>query len=92
MFGHYRLDALLGRGGMGEVWRALDTRKDRVVALKVLGPWLAGDADFARRFAREASLAARLRGPHVVPIHDYGAVDGRLFIDRSSSTAWTWGR
>ncbi len=81
LFGPYRLEGLLGRGGMGEVYRAHDTGRDRVVALKLLPPQLAGDADFTARFRRESRLAARLRDPHVVPIHDFGEVDGRLFID-----------
>lgn len=81
VFGPYRLVAPLGRGGMGEVWRAVDTRKDREVALKVLGSWLGGDPEFAVRFRREAALAARLNAPNIVPIHDYGEIDGRLFID-----------
>jgi len=81
-FGPYRLVDLIGRGGMGEVWRAVDTRKnDRVVALKLLPASLAASADFASRFRREAHTAARLSDPHVVPIHDYGEIDGRLFID-----------
>ena len=66
---------------MGEVWRAVDTDKDREVALKVLGSWLGGDPQFAERFRRESALAARLNSPHIVPIHDYGEIDGRLFID-----------
>ncbi len=81
VFGPYRLEGLLGRGGMGEVHRAYDTGRDRVVALKLLPPQLAGDTDFTARFRRESRLAARLRDPHVVPIHDFGEVDGRLFID-----------
>ncbi|MDT7581835.1 MAG: hypothetical protein QOK35_3099, partial [Pseudonocardiales bacterium] len=80
-FGRYRLWGLLGRGGMGEVYRAYDTGRDRIVALKVLPPQLANDTDFIARFRRESRLAARLRDPHVVPIHDFGEVDGRLFID-----------
>lgn len=80
-FGPYRLLTLLGRGGMGEVWRAVDVRKDREVALKVLGAWLGGDEDFARRFKREAALVARLNAPNIIPVHDYGEIDGRLFID-----------
>jgi serine/threonine protein kinase len=80
-FGPYRLISLLGSGGMSEVWRAVDVRKDRPVALKVLRGWLAGDEEFADRFRREAALAAKLTGPNIVPIHDYGEIDGRLFID-----------
>lgn len=80
-FGPYRLLTLLGRGGMGEVWRAVDVRKDREIALKVLGAWLGGDEDFAKRFKREAALVARLNAPNIIPVHDYGEIDGRLFID-----------
>ncbi|MEU1430619.1 protein kinase [Nocardia sp. NPDC005746] len=79
--GHYRLVELLGRGGMGQVWLAEDTRLEREVALKLLPAELAADEDYRRRFEREARLAARLRGPHVVPIHAFGELDGRLYID-----------
>lgn len=79
-FGRYRLLSLLGEGGMGEVWRAHDTVTDRVVAVKVLPAKLANDKDFQQRFRREAHAAARLDTPHVVPIHDYGEIDGRLFV------------
>ncbi len=80
-FGPYELVDLLGVGGMGEVWRARDTRRDRWVALKVLPEQLNGDREFASRFRRESHVAARLREPHVIPIHDYGEIDGRLYID-----------
>jgi serine/threonine protein kinase len=80
-FGRYRLIELLGRGGMGEVWRAYDAGTDRVVAVKVLPADFAQDSTFEQRFRREAHAAARLNNPHVVPIHDYGEIDGRLFVD-----------
>jgi serine/threonine-protein kinase len=80
-FGRYRLLSMLGRGGMGEVWRAYDTETDRVVALKVLVPGLASDPVFEQRFRREAYAAAGLNEPHVVPIHSFGEIDGRLYVD-----------
>jgi YVTN family beta-propeller protein len=79
--GNYRLDSLLGAGGMGEVYRAYDTHRDRYVALKLLPQALSGDRAYLKRFQRESSVAARLRDPHVIPIHDFGEIDGQLFID-----------
>src|SRR5271169_4019005 len=73
---------LLGRGGMGEVWRAHDTAtNNRTVAIKLLPPHLAQDDTFVQRFRREADAAARLNTPHVIPIHTYGEIDGRLYVD-----------
>lgn len=66
---------------MGRVYRAYDETTDRVVALKVLPPHLAQDQDFQQRFRREARIAAGLTDPHVVPIHGYGEIDGRLYVD-----------
>jgi serine/threonine protein kinase len=79
-FGRYRLVDLLGRGGMGEVWRAYDTTMNRVVALKVLPANFADDEQYQVRFRREAQAAAGLDEPHVVPIHDFGEIDGRLYV------------
>jgi Protein kinase domain len=80
-FGRYQLIELMGRGGMGEVWKAFDTATQRVVAVKVLPAQLAADPVFEQRFRREAHAAAGLSDPHVVPIHNFGEIDGRLYVD-----------
>jgi serine/threonine protein kinase len=80
-FGRYELIELLGRGGMGEVWKAFDTATQRVVAVKVLPAQMAADPTFEQRFRREAFTAAGLNNPHVVPIHNFGEIDGRLYVD-----------
>lgn len=66
---------------MGEVYEAYDTVKDRVVAVKLLHEELAGDPAYQVRFRRESQAAARVAEPHIVPIHDWGVIDGVLFID-----------
>jgi streptogramin lyase len=76
----YRIDAFIGAGGMGEVYRALDTSLDRNVALKVLVPRLADDERFRERFLRESRLAASLDHPNVIPVYEAGEAEGRLFI------------
>ncbi len=80
-FGRYRLLELLGQGGMGQVYRAFDIATDRVVALKVLRSEASDDTAFQQRFRRESHTAAGLTDPHVVPIHGYGEIDGRLYLD-----------
>jgi len=76
----YRIEALIGRGGMGVVYRAFDLRLKRQVALKLIAPPLTRDERFRERFARETELAMSLEHPNVVPIHDAGEVDGQLYL------------
>nr|WP_225952660.1 serine/threonine-protein kinase [Mycobacterium sp. OAS707] len=75
------MTALLGKGGMGEVYEAYDKEKGRTIALKILLDQYAEDERFRARFLRESRAAAVLQEPHVVPIHDWGEIDGKLFID-----------
>jgi DNA-binding beta-propeller fold protein YncE len=75
-----RLEALVGRGGMGVVYRAFDPRLKRHVALKLLAPELSADERFRQRFLTESELAAALEHPNVVPIHDAGEADGQLYL------------
>ncbi|MGY4650510.1 serine/threonine protein kinase [Mycobacterium sp. URHB0021] len=79
-FAGYRILRLLGSGGMGEVYLVQHPRLPRHDALKVLGPDVSGDISFQERFIREADLAASLRHPHIVGIHDRGEHDGQLWI------------
>ena len=76
----YRLEELVGRGGMGVVYRAHDVALERSVALKLLSPHLAEDRDFRERFLVESRLAAALEHPNVVPVHDAGEADGQLYL------------
>jgi serine/threonine-protein kinase len=75
----YRIDGELGRGGMAVVYQAHDLKHDRAVALKVLRPEIAADADACDRFLREIRLVARLTHPHILPLHDSGHRDGVLY-------------
>jgi YVTN family beta-propeller protein len=76
----YRIEALVGRGGMGVVYRAHDSRLKRNVALKLLSPEIAADVVFREGFLRESELAASVDHPNVIPIYEAGEVDGGLFI------------
>ena len=80
-FGPYLLRRLVGRGGMGDVYEAEDTVRERTVALKLMSQTLSSDPVFRSRMQREARTAGRLQEPHVVPIHDFGEIDGQLYVD-----------
>ena len=78
--GHYRIDGVLGRGGMSVMYRATDVRLGRKVALKVMGENLTGDNEFRERFVDEARNTSAIDHANVVPLYDFGEVDGLLFI------------
>ncbi len=78
--GPYVIEVPLGAGGMGEVYRARDTRLGRTVAIKVLPPALASDPQFRERFDREARLISSLDHPHICALHDVGQHDGTAFL------------
>src|SRR3989442_12361033 len=78
--GPYEIQSPLGACGMGEVYRARDTRLGREVAIKVLPEALANDADRLRRFEQEARTIAALNHPNILGIHDIGAHDGAPFL------------
>ena len=78
--GPYEIESLLGKGGMGEVYRARDTRLDRQVAIKVLPAELSQDPTFKKRFEREAKTISQLQHPNVCTLHDVGSEDGVDFL------------
>src|SRR4029453_5065589 len=80
LFPELELEALLGAGGMGAVYRAKQKRLGRTVALKVLHAELGGDPVFVERFLREAQALAKLAHPGIVAVHDYGERAGRCFL------------
>ena len=79
-FDGYRIDAVLGRGGMGAVYEAMHLRLQRVVAVKVLDAGLERDQGFRERFRREQRLASAIDHPNIVPIYDAGEYAGQLYI------------
>jgi serine/threonine protein kinase len=78
--GPYEIQSALGAGGMGEVYKARDTRLDRTVAIKVLLGAFSGDVDRLRRFEQEARAAAALNHPNIVVLYDIGQHDGAPFL------------
>ena len=78
--GPYEVLAPLGAGGMGEVYRARDTRLGREVAIKVLPESFSKDPDRLRRFEQEARAASQLNHPNIVTVHDFGTHDGAPYV------------
>jgi serine/threonine protein kinase len=78
--GTYEILVVLGAGGMGEVYKARDTRLDRIVAIKVLPPTLATDPQFRERFDGEARTISQLDPPHICALYDVGEQDGTSFL------------
>jgi len=78
--GPYEIQSALGAGGMGEVYKARDTRLDRSVAIKILPAHLAADPQFRERFDREARAVAALNHPHICTLYDIGSQDGVDFL------------
>src|SRR5450432_3845349 len=81
-FGPYEIESLLGAGGMGEVYRARDTRLQRTVAIKVLPAHLSSDPELHARFDQEVRSISALQHPNICVVHDIGSQDGR------QSTGW----
>jgi len=78
--GHYRIGSKLGAGGMGEVWRATDTKLGREVAIKVLTGAFARDPERLARFEREARVLASLNHPNIAAIYGFEQIDGVPFL------------
>ena len=78
--GPYRIEAVIGRGGMGVVYRAEQLGLARKVALKILAPVLVDDEAFRQRFVRESQMAAAIDHPNILPIYEAGEVDGVYFL------------
>ena len=79
-FGPYEILSAIGAGGMGEVYRARDTRLDRIVAIKVLPNHLATNTELRQRFEREARAVSSLNHPHICTLHDIGSQDGLDYL------------
>src|SRR5512139_3126547 len=78
--GPYEIQSAIGAGGMGEVYKARDSRLDRTVAIKVLPPEVSADPDRRARFEREAKTIAGLNHPHICTLHDVGEHEGSTFL------------
>jgi serine/threonine protein kinase len=76
----YRIEGVLGHGGMGIVYSARQIALERLVALKILAPQLSADESFRQRFRREGQIQAAMDHPHIIPVYEAGEIDGALFI------------
>src|SRR5215204_2950987 len=79
-FADHEIRAVAGRGGMGIVYRALDLRLNREVALKVIAPTSSDDPEFRTRFQRECEVAASIHHPNLIPVYTAGEEDGHLYV------------
>src|SRR5437868_7974163 len=79
-FGSWRIDRVIGRGGMGVVYQATDRRLNRPVAIKLIADDRSGDHSFRERFEREAQLTAAIDHPNVIPVYAAGEIDGQLYL------------
>ncbi len=80
ILGYYRMIERIGAGGMGEVWKAEDTRLGRIVAIKILPPAVAADQESIARMRREARTAAQINSAHIATIYAFEEIGERLFI------------
>ena len=87
---HYELIEEIGRGGMGEVWRAKDTRLGRDVAVKLLHDDYLGNPDVLQRFVEEAQIGGQLQHPGIVPVYDLGLQKDRPFFSMKHRSTMTW--
>jgi hypothetical protein len=88
--GPYEVLASVGAGGMGEVYKAWDTRLDRTVAIKVLPSHLSANPEVRQRFDREARKISSLSHPHICALHDVGHQDGIDYLVMTSRVTWSW--
>ena len=78
--GRYQIKSLLGKGGMSAVYKAIDTRLDRFVAVKLIHPHLSDSDQFVQRFKREGAVIAKLRHPNIIRVLDFGLEGDRTYI------------
>ena len=88
---HYKIPEKLGSGGMGDVYKAEDTKLHRYVALKLLASHLLQDEDASKRFHREAQAAAALSHPNITMVHEIDEADGKTFLALEYQVTWERG-